>query len=88
MLDLLLRHYRGCFERIYLYSPSATLDKGWEPLKTYVSKELGLDDAKEKWCFDEFDSKALASQIDTQMRIVEYCKKRKMAKIPAVVDFR
>ena len=28
MLDLLLRHYRGAFDRIYLYSRSASLDKG------------------------------------------------------------
>ena len=29
MLDLLLRHYRGAFDRIYLYSRSASLDNGW-----------------------------------------------------------
>ena len=26
MLDLLLRHYRGVFDRIYLYSKSSTID--------------------------------------------------------------
>ena len=36
MLDLLLRHYRGNFARIYLYSPSASIDKGWNALRKYV----------------------------------------------------
>ena len=84
-LDLLLRHYRGCFERIYLYSPSATFDKGWEPLKKYVKDELKVDEQKEPWCFDTFDGKALQHQIDTQMQIAEYCKKHKMKQIPAVL---
>ena len=85
MLDLILRHYRGCFARIYLFSPSATLDKGWDPLRAYVSKELGVDEKKERWCFDTFDAKALEGQIDTQMKIADYCKKRKMSKIPGVL---
>jgi hypothetical protein len=61
------------------------LDKGWQPLKDYVSKELGVDDSKEKWCYDEFDGKALAAQVATQMKVAEYCKKRKMTEIPAVL---
>ena len=38
MLDLLLRQYRGAFDRIYLYSRSASLDKGWDPLRKYVEE--------------------------------------------------
>ena len=71
----ILRHYRGCFDRIYLYSPSATLDKGWQPLKDYVTKELGVDDSKETWCFDTFDAKALALQVDSQMKIAEWSRR-------------
>jgi len=85
MLDLLLRHYRGCFERIFLYSPSATLDKGWDPLKKYVQNELGVDEDKEKWCFDTFDSQALEQQIDTQMKVAELAKKLKLKRIPQVL---
>ena len=85
MVDLLLNHYRGCFDRIFLYSPSATLDKGWEPLVKYVTKELHVDEDKEKWRFDVFDSKALQQQIDTQMKIAEYCKKTKLKVIPSVL---
>ena len=85
MLDLLLRHYRGCFERIYLYSPSANLDKGWDPLRKYVQNELHVDPDKEKWCFDTFDSEALQEQIDTQMKVADVAKKLKLKKLPQVL---
>ena len=38
MLDLLLRHYRNKFDRIYLYSKSSTIHRYWDPLKRYVEK--------------------------------------------------
>ena len=85
MLDLLLRHYRGVFERIYLYSPSVHLDKGWEPLKKYCETELKIDQAKEQTFFDEFDSTALAEQISLQMKVAEYAKKSKMKHLPQVL---
>ena len=85
MLDLLLRHYRGCFERIYLYSPSASIDKGWDPLRKYISEELGVDQTKEKTIFDEFDSEALQEQVSTQMKVAELAKKRGMKEIPQVL---
>ena len=85
MLDLLLRHYRGCFERIYLNSPSASIDKGWDPLRKYISEELGVDQSKEKTIFDEFDGEALQEQVSTQMKVAELATKRGMKEIPQVL---
>ena len=85
MLDLLLRHYRGKFDRIYLYSRSASLDKGWDPLRKYVEEvqHVNLDD--EPCFFDEFDSKALQKQMDLQMRVAAYAKQAKHREIPQVL---
>lgn len=85
MNDLLLRHYRGCFVRIYLFSPTAFLDKAWEPLKKYVEGEMGVDSDKEKWMFEEFDTKALQEQIDLQMKVAELAKTRGHKNIPQVL---
>ena len=85
MLDLLLRHYRGVFGRIYLYSKSSTIDRGWDPLKAYVEKELGVDQREEKTFFDEFDSDALQQQMDLQMQVAEYAMKAEMKQIPQVL---
>ena len=64
MLDLLLRHYRGKFDRIYLYSRSASLDRGWNPLRKYVEEVQHVNQNDEPTFFDEFDSKALQEQMD------------------------
>ena len=85
MLDLLLRHYRGVFDRIYLYSKSATIDRNWDPLRKYVEKELGVDQKEEKTFFDEFDPEALQQQMDLQMQVAEYAKKSGMKQIPQVL---
>jgi hypothetical protein len=85
MLDLLLRHYRGVFARIYLYSPSASIDKGWNALRNYVEQEQGIDQSKEQTFFDEFDSVALKEQVDTQMAVAELAKTRGLKKIPQVL---
>ena len=85
MLDLLLRHYRGVFDRIYLYSKSSTIDKTWDPLKRLVSQELGVDQDEEKTFFDEFDAQALQEQMDLQMRVAEEAKKQKMKQVPQVL---
>ena len=42
MVDLILRHYRGCFERIFVFSPSVDIDSAWEPVKEYVKVHLGV----------------------------------------------
>ena len=85
MLDLLLRHYRGAFDRIYLYSRSASLDKGWDPLRKYVEEVQNVNQDEEPTFFDEFDAKALQSQMDLQMRVAAYAKKAKHKEIPQVL---
>ncbi len=85
MLDLLLRHYRGAFDRIYLYSRSASLDKGWDPLRKYVEEHQHVNQDDEPTFFDEFDSKALQEQMDLQMRVAAYAKKAKHKEIPQVL---
>ena len=59
MLDLLLRHNRGAFDRIYLYSRRAWLDKGWGPLRNYVAEVQGVNQNDEQTFFDDFDAQAL-----------------------------
>ena len=85
MLDLLLRHYRGACDRIYLYSRSASLDKGWDPLRKYVEEVQHVNQDDEPTFFDEFDAKALQSQMDLQMRVASCAKKAKHKDIPQVL---
>ena len=34
LTNLILNQYRGCFERIYVFSPSIDLDNTWLPVTT------------------------------------------------------
>ena len=47
MLDLLLRHYRGAFDRIYFYSRSASLDTGWDSVRKYVEEDQHVNQDEE-----------------------------------------
>ena len=32
--------YRGCFNIIYMFSPSIDIDHTWKPVKDYIAKEI------------------------------------------------
>jgi hypothetical protein len=76
MVDLLLRHYRGCFERIFVFSPSVDIDSVWDPVKEYVRVHLGVPDS-EKCFFHEFDHAAIDKIVDDQHKLVLSMKAKK-----------
>ena len=85
MQDMLLRHYRGVFDRVYVYSKLASIDRAWDPVKRYVAEVQGVAQDEEKTFFDEFDPEALQEQMDLQMKVAEYSKKQGMKQIPQVL---
>ena len=76
LISILLHQYRGCFERIYVFSPSIDIDMTWVPVKKYVENELKVDTSKEPCFFDEWEPAALEKIISEQYKLVEYQKKR------------
>ena len=52
--SMILDIYRGVFERIYIWSPSISVDSNWTPVKRYIQDELKVDLEKEKCLFDEY----------------------------------
>jgi hypothetical protein len=55
LVSLILHQYRGCFSRIFVFSPSVHIDMTWLPVKKYVEEDLKVDLAKEPAFFDEWD---------------------------------
>ena len=78
LVDLILRHFRGLFERIYIFSPSVNLDSTWLPVKRYVEQELGIDQMEEPSFFDTWDAQALKNIYETQVSVIQEMKKRKL----------
>ena len=85
LVSLLLDQYRGAFARIYVFSPSVNIDRTWDPVRTYVHKELGVDPDKEKCFFDEWDPEALKDILETQAAMVDFQKKHKYKKIHGII---
>ena len=76
IVSLLLDHYKGCFERIYVFSPSVDIDSAWAPVKEYVSTKLKVDLDKEQCFFHEFDHAALEKIVRDQHEMTLELKKR------------
>ena len=38
---MILEQYRGCFETIYVFSPSINVDDGWRPVKVHRGDHEG-----------------------------------------------
>ena len=85
MTDLILRLYRGAWERIYIFSPSVHIDSTWAPVKDYIENELKVDGAKEPFFFDKWDPEALNEIVDTQKRVIEESKKQKIKQLYGIL---
>lgn len=49
--NLILNIYRGCFERIFIFSPSIDLDQTWIPVKKYIEEDLKINTQKREMLF-------------------------------------
>ncbi len=68
--------WRGCFERIYVFSPTAFIDDQWNEVRSYMSKELGQDERNDPGFFDEWDPGKIKDIIETQKKVVAMQKKQ------------
>ncbi len=75
--NMILEIYRGCFERIYIFSPSINLDHSLLPVKKYIQTEMKIDTKNEQVYFDEYHAEDLETIISTQRKVIEYMKNKK-----------
>ena len=78
--NMILDLYKGCFERIYIFSPSINVDHTWQPVKKYISEIIDKKDDEPEFYYDSYDPESLNTIIDTQRKIVEYQKKQQNSK--------
>ena len=71
--NLILDVYRGCFSRIYIFSPSIDIDYTWAPVKKYIEHDMkAVESDDDKFYYDEYDPVALENIIETQHKITNY----------------
>ena len=64
--NMILDIYKGCFDRIFIFSPSIDVDKTWITVKEYIEKSQKVDTKKEKLFYDHYDAEALENIVSTQ----------------------
>ena len=65
--------YKGCFSRVYIWTPSIYVDNTWKLVKDYIRDHLKPND-RDKYYFDENDPSLLQAVITTQQKIIGYQK--------------
>ena len=78
--NMILDIYRGCFNRIYIFSPSIDIDHTWHPVKEYIAKELQPNE-HEKIYFDTYNPSELEGIMETQHKVINYLKSQGHTKL-------
>ena len=82
--NLILKIYRGSFERIYICSPSIHVADTWTAVKKYISDVMKVDAEKEHY-YEEYDPLALKKIIETQHKVIDFQKKNKQKEFFSVL---
>ena len=77
LVHLILNVYRGCFSRIYIFSPTVNSDSAWKPVKDYIKKDLNQNDKKERCYFEEYKHDEMEKVINDHKAVVEFLKQKK-----------
>ena len=72
--NLILDIYKGCFSRIYIFSPSIDIDDTWLPVKKYISEELTVTEDEQIY-YQDFDGEAVQTILTTQKKVIDHKKK-------------
>ena len=88
LVNMIMDIYKGCFNIIYIFSPSVDIDHTWQPVKDYIAKEIKPNE-KEKVYFDSYEPAELEEIMDKQHKVIDYLKSQgstKMFQILIVID--
>ena len=71
LTNIILDLYKGCFPRIYIWSPSIEVDNTWKPVKDYNRDTIKPNDG-EKCYFDSYDPSELEAVMEAQQKAIDY----------------
>ena len=82
LANLILKIYRGCFERICILSPSVNVDQTWEAVKTYQTDVMKVKETDDETLdFDHYNTEDLEKIIETQSKVILHMKKQKHSSV-------
>ena len=74
LVSMILEQYRGCFERVIIFSPSINVDDSWRPVKKYIEEVMKVPTDREQVYLEDWDESALRRIINQQRKITETSK--------------
>ena len=78
LITNLIEHiYRGCFERVYIFSPSITIDDSWLSTKKYLDSTINFSDDEPSLYHPNFDEHVVEEIMTTQKKVIDHIKKNK-----------
>jgi hypothetical protein len=84
--NLILNVYRGCFERVFVFSPSVHVDATWNAVKDYQENIMKVKESpKEQLYFDHYSPEDLQNIIDTQHQVILHMKKRNLNQLYSIL---
>ena len=75
LTNMILYIYKGCFSRIYIWSPSIEVDQAWKPVKDYIRDHI-KPNGREKHHFDSYDLSEPEQVINTQQKVINFEKRK------------
>ena len=81
LVSMILEQYRGCFERVIIFSPSINVDDSRRPVKKYIEEVMKVPTDREQVYFEGWDESALRRIINQQRKITETSKQLKMKQL-------
>ena len=76
LTNMILDIYKGCFSRVYIWSPSIEVEITWEPIKDYIRDHI-KPGGRDKYYFDSYDPAELEQVLNTQKKFIDYQKEQK-----------
>ena len=84
--SMILKQFRGCWERVYVMSPTVFQDRStWGPVEDYLQNVLRIDLKKEPAFFDTWDPGVIQKTIDDHAKVVKYQKERGNKQIAGIL---
>ena len=75
--NLIENVYRDCFERIYIISPSISVDDSWKSTTKYLNNSITVGENEPSLYQETFDEATVNSIMDTQKKLTDHIKKNK-----------
>jgi hypothetical protein len=83
LVSCILDVYRGCWERVYIFSKTVHVDPVWRSVMEWQEREK-QPDKREMLYFDDFSDEDILKVVKKQAKVIEICKEKGHRTLPQI----